>query len=139
VPEAAAAQPGVTVRRLLTHSSGLLGDYPQELAPRTLDLTWPAIAQAAQQVPLGQPPGTSVEYNGLNYCLLASVTERVTGKPFATALRESVLAPLGVEGYFGVEPPRAPCLRRRPAGRRVHRHTAGAVQHALRPGDRAAK
>jgi CubicO group peptidase (beta-lactamase class C family) len=62
----------------------------------------------AQQVPLGQPPGTSVEYNGLNYYLLASVTERVTGKPFATALRESVLAPLGVEGYFGVEPPRPP-------------------------------
>jgi CubicO group peptidase (beta-lactamase class C family) len=134
VPEAAAAQPGVTLRRLLTHTSGLLGGYEQELGARTLDLSWPAIARAAQRVPPGQPPGMSVEYSNLNYCLLASVVERVTGKPFAIALRELVLAPLGVEGYFGVEPPRPPAYV---GGLPVDEYTGTPLEQYNTPFDRA--
>jgi len=40
--------------------------------------------------------------------LLAIAVERVTGHPFARAIDELVLQPLGVEGYLGAEPPRPP-------------------------------
>ena len=38
--------------------------------------------------------------------LLAAVVEWRTNTGFADALRDLVLAPLGIEGYLGAEPPR---------------------------------
>jgi CubicO group peptidase (beta-lactamase class C family) len=110
LPEAAAAQAGVTLQTLLTHTSGLPSSYPDEPAMYQLGLTWPAIAQACVRTALTQPPRTSVHYSGVGYSLLALIVERVTGQPFATALRDLVLAPLGIEAYLGQEPPRPPAV-----------------------------
>jgi CubicO group peptidase (beta-lactamase class C family) len=110
LPDAAAAQPGVTVRSLLTHTSGLPSSYPEEPAMYRLGLTWPAIAAACLRTALVQPPSTSVVYSGVGYSLLALVVERITGQSFATALTELVFAPLGIEAYLGVEPPRVPAV-----------------------------
>jgi CubicO group peptidase (beta-lactamase class C family) len=44
-----------------------------------------------------------VQYSNVGYGLLAIAVERVTGRPFAAALSEQVLGPLGIEGYLGVE------------------------------------
>jgi CubicO group peptidase (beta-lactamase class C family) len=104
LPEAAAAQPGVTLQALLTHTSGLPSSYPDEPAMYQLGLTWPAIAQACIRTALAQPPRTSVHYSGVGYSLLALIVERVTGQPFAIALHHLVLAPLGIEAYLGQEP-----------------------------------
>jgi beta-lactamase class C len=105
VPEAA-AQPGITLRRLLTHTSGVRGHDLGGRAPRTADLSWATIAQATLQVVPEQPPGAQVSYSNHNYTLLAIVVERLTGQPFPAALQELVLRPLGIEGYLGAEPPR---------------------------------
>lgn len=50
----------------------------------------------------------SRQYGAVAYNLLAVVVERVTGSPFGAALGTLVLEPLGIEAYFGVEPPRLP-------------------------------
>ncbi|MDQ3900367.1 MAG: beta-lactamase family protein [Actinomycetota bacterium] len=125
VPEAAAAQPGVTLRRLLTHTSGLRGVYPEALAPWTPDLTWATIRRAVLTVPLDHPPATRVEYGALNYQLLAIVLERVTGQAFTAVLQELVLTPLGIEGYLGAEPPRPPATI---AGRPTDRYTGTGLE-----------
>ena len=54
------------------------------------------------------PPGAAWAYSNTNYLLLAVVAERVAKKPFAAALRERILAPLGLEHTWLAfwEPPR---------------------------------
>lgn len=110
VSEAAAASDRVTVRRLLSHTAGLPYDCPAELLPWTAGLDWPAVARASLATPLSHEPGTRVQYGAVAYNLLAMVVERVTGSPFGDALRTLVLVPLGIEAYFGVEPPRPPAV-----------------------------
>ena len=108
LPDAAVARQGVTLRMLLSHTSGLPFDAPPELAPYDPELDWPTLARACLTVPLACPPRTRVTYSNVGFGLLAIAIERLTGHPFVKALRELVLTPLGIEGYLGVEPPRAP-------------------------------
>ncbi len=106
LPDAAAAQPGVTLQSLLTHTSGLPSSYPDEPELYQLGLTWPMIAQACLRTGLAQPPNSSVCYSDVGYSLLAIVVERITRQPFAAALSNLVLVPLGIEAYLGQEPQR---------------------------------
>lgn len=108
LPDAASAVPGVTLRRMLSHSAGLAIDVAPERAPYQLGLTWATLAAACLAEPPRSAPGTVVQYGNTGYGLLAIIVERITGLPFATALRQLVLQPLAIEGYLGDEPPRSP-------------------------------
>ena len=108
LPEAAAAVPGVTLRTLLCHTSGLPDDVAPALAPYATGLTSERLAQACLATGLVRPPHSHVTYSNVGYGLLALVVARRTGLPFATALTALVLDPLEIEGYLGVEPPRSP-------------------------------
>jgi CubicO group peptidase (beta-lactamase class C family) len=106
LPEALAAQHGVTIRALLCHTGGLPIDVADALAPYAPGLDWPRLCTACQETPLEAPPGTRVQYDNVGYGLLAAVVEWRTNQGFADALRDLVLDPLGIEGYLGAEPPR---------------------------------
>ena len=106
LPDAAAAQPGVTPRTLLCHTSGLPVDFAPNTVPYALGLNWPTLARACLAVPLSTPPRTEVCYSNLGYGLLALMVERLTGQPFPTALTDLVLTPLGLEGYLSANLPR---------------------------------
>ena len=108
LPDAAAARQGVTLRALLSHTSGLPNDVPPELASYGPELDWPTLAHACLATPLARPPRTRVTYSNVGVGLLAIVIERLTGHSFATALAELVLVPLSIEGYLGLEPKRSP-------------------------------
>jgi CubicO group peptidase (beta-lactamase class C family) len=108
LPGAAGAQPGVTLRTLLCHSSGLPLDLSAQAAPYARGLDWPRLAAACMLTALEAPPQTRVQYSNAGYGLLALVVERRTGAGFAEALAQLVLDPLGVEAYLGSEPPRSP-------------------------------
>lgn len=110
LPEAEAAQPGVTLRGLLSHSAGLPLDPPAEAAPYQLGLDWPTLARACRQTPLQRTPSTYVRYSNVGYGLVALVVEGQTGRGFPDALRELVLEPLGIDGYLGQDLPRPPAL-----------------------------
>ena len=108
LPDAAAARPGITLRSLLTHTSGLRYDVAGHKAPYTPGLDWPALARACLATPPVELPGTRVNYSNVGFGLLAVVVERVTGESFPAALGALVLEPLAMEGYLGQEPPRTP-------------------------------
>ncbi|MDP9373102.1 MAG: beta-lactamase family protein [Chloroflexota bacterium] len=123
LPDAAAAVDGVTVRKLLAHTGGVPLDLPKGLAPYAEGLDWRGLAAACLRAPLEAPPDTRVQYSNVGYGLLALVVERRTGEDFADALDALVLGPLGIDGYLGVEPTRAPAtltgVRGRHAGTRI--------------------
>lgn len=110
LPDAAAARPGVTLRAVLAHTAGLPNDLAPGAAPYAVGLDWPALARACLATAPETAPGTVVGYSNVGSGLLALVVERRTGRPFAAALADLVLDPLSIDGYLGVEPPRAPAV-----------------------------
>jgi len=110
LPSASGAEPGVTIRKLLCHPSGLPLDVSAAAAPYTHGLDWPTLATACLLTSLEAPPDTRVQYSNVGYGLLAVIVELHTGKDFPAALAELVLRPLGVEAYLGDQPARAPAV-----------------------------
>jgi CubicO group peptidase (beta-lactamase class C family) len=108
LPEAAAAQEGVTLRRLLSHTGGVPFDIAPDSIPYNSQLDWPVLAQGCLETPLATAPQVQVLYSNLGPGLLAIAIEQLTGQPFHETLNEQVLQPLHIEGYLGVEPPRQP-------------------------------
>lgn len=108
VPDAEAAQPGVTVRALLCHSSGLPQDFPNEAELYLIKMNWESLASRCLTVPLERAPNTRVLYSNVGYGLLALIVERLTDKSFRANLQSQVIQPLGIEAYLGMEPPRTP-------------------------------
>ena len=87
----------ITVRQLLTHTSGLPAWRPLYLLAdgdpaRTLEVI------AAQ--PLEQAPGARVVYSDLGFITLGLLLQRVTGSPLAELARERIFAPLGLARTF---------------------------------------
>jgi CubicO group peptidase (beta-lactamase class C family) len=103
LPDAAAARPGVTIRRVMSHSAGLPYHIPEDMAAEGgPGANWRGIAQKCLGTPPERPPGTLVQYGNLDYGLLGIVVERRTGLEIAAALHDLVLEPLGIEGCLGV-------------------------------------
>lgn len=83
---------GITLRHLLTHTSGLPARIPG--APRGAALS--AHVEAFADVKLVAMPGERHVYSSANYLLAAHVLEKAAGKPFEQLLNEQVLRPLGI-------------------------------------------
>lgn len=86
----------VTVRTLLTHTSGLPGDV-------NLDDPWglahenrPEGLRRALTAPLEAPPGAAFRYSDINFEILGALVEAVTGEPENSYVRRNVFAPLGM-------------------------------------------
>ncbi len=108
LPDAAAAQAGVTLRTLLSHTAGLPEDVPSGAAPYGPGLSWESIQPALLHTPLDGAQRTRVRYSNVGIGLAALAVERVYGERFHEALRALVLEPLGIDAYLGTEPARAP-------------------------------
>ncbi|WP_317986072.1 serine hydrolase domain-containing protein [Streptomyces sp. 5-10] len=89
----AAAEHGITVRQLLTHTSGLIPELPLYEE----DGRERALARLAAEPP-ATPPGTARRYSDLNFLLLQRVLERSAGQPLDRLVRETVTGPLGMAG-----------------------------------------
>ncbi|MGW8882049.1 serine hydrolase domain-containing protein, partial [Streptomyces mirabilis] len=81
----------ITIRQLLTHTSGFRAWIPLYKAPTRegkLQLLW-------NEVP-ANPPGTVYLYSDLNLISLQLVLEKITGRKQDVLLREQITAPLGM-------------------------------------------
>ena len=85
----------ITLRRLLTMSSGLATDDPW--ADRHLDATDDDLDGWVQSgLTFAHPTGTEFEYSNLGYALIGRVVHRVTGQRLQTLVRDLLLTPLSM-------------------------------------------
>ena len=90
----------ITVRQLLTHTSGLVEWLPLWSAYPDI----PSRIKAVMDVAPESPPGTVYKYSDLNLITLGVLVERLTGKKLDTVVREQVTEPLGMVDT-GYNPP----------------------------------
>ncbi|WP_438031899.1 serine hydrolase domain-containing protein [Sorangium sp. So ce204] len=86
----------ITVRDLLTHSSGLprLGVFPPASTSR--DVTEREILATLDGFGLESAPGTATSYSNLGYSLLGLIVARAAGVPYRRYMSDAVLGPLGM-------------------------------------------
>ena len=103
-PEAPPALKAVTIRHLLTHTSGIpdVSDGTEEthgvkgVVDFHREYTEDELARAYLAQPLDSQPGTKWNYCNACYDLLGFLIHRVSGKPYGDFLRERIFAPLGM-------------------------------------------
>ena len=84
----------ITVRHLLTHTSGLVRESPAfDPFKNQNDAD---VIKAAYPVPLRFPPGTKWEYSNIGYFALAEIIRKVSGQPWSAYLHERVFGPAGM-------------------------------------------
>ncbi len=91
---------GITLRLLLTHSSGLPSGLPRNGAG-----DWAGREDAlriACGLPLAAPPGTQFRYSDVNYILLGLIVEGVGGATLDRLAEQMLFKPLGMKdsGYL---------------------------------------
>jgi CubicO group peptidase (beta-lactamase class C family) len=112
MPEYDAARP-VRIEDLLRHVSGLpdymsFGDVPSKNKDYAGNDDYVAeFARRKESAPLAFPTGRKHAYNNTNYMLLATVVERVSGRPFGAFLREAIFEPAGMTDTFVYSSPDA--------------------------------
>jgi CubicO group peptidase (beta-lactamase class C family) len=96
--------PGVTVRMLLNHRSGLqyygyftVGIWPKD---QMLNNTNLLTLMQKNKIPLNYSPGKRFAYCNTNFAFLALIVEAVTKKDFPTAMNELIFQPLKMNNSF---------------------------------------
>ena len=88
------ASQAITVRHLLTQTSGLstkVGrDQPSDLSDDAL----PQRVRSFHTLQLTQPVGTTYQYSGANYAILGLLVQAVSGQSYEAFIQEHIFAPL---------------------------------------------
>jgi len=95
----------ITIRHLMTHTSGLKPGIPLTIEMNGLSKGWHGYEMAialAKAEEVQHPPGTGFIYSDINFILLGEIIQQVTGKRLEDFTRESVFQPLGMKdtGYL---------------------------------------
>lgn len=86
----------VTVKHLLTHTSGLPDMLPENEQLRARQAPLKDFVAGACKTPLLFKPGTKCQYQSMGILLASEIAERVTRAPFREFLKRSVFDPLGM-------------------------------------------
>ena len=116
LPGLPAAWAPVTVRHLLTHTSGHQELHRrvrrEEGAPTARSSPATEILALVKDAPLQFTPGEKFAYCNTGYYLLGMIIEKASGKPYATFLADRIFKPLGMtstslDDYADARPVRA--------------------------------
>jgi CubicO group peptidase (beta-lactamase class C family) len=103
-PSAPPAWSKITIRHLLTHTSGiptytaLPGFFDRQAR---MPFKPEELVKLTQDKPLDFAPGTNYAYDNSGYVLLGVIVEKASGEPYAKYVQEHIFAPLGMKdtGY----------------------------------------
>jgi len=95
----------VTIRELLSHTSGYQDYWPQDyVMPMMMHpITAKEIMETWARKPLDFDPGTKWQYSNTNYVIAGAIVEKVSGEPLLQFLQEHVFAPLKMRGIENVD------------------------------------
>lgn len=87
----------ITIRHLLTHTSGLPDQLPENVELRQRHAPLEEFVERAMRTPLKFSPGERYSYQSMGVLLAAEIAERITKLKFRAYLRDEVFRPLGMD------------------------------------------
>jgi len=95
----------VTIRQLLSHTSGYQDYWPQDyVMPMMLKpVTAQKIMDTWAKIPLDFEPGTKWQYSNTNYVIAGVIVEKVSGMPLLKFLQQNVFGPLGMASVANID------------------------------------
>ena len=91
-PDGPKAWRNITVRHMLTHTSGMT-DYPEDFDLRR-DYTEDELYQRIKTIPLAFHPGEKWSYSNLAYVMLGILIHKISGKFYGDFLQDRIFKPL---------------------------------------------
>lgn len=95
----------ITLRQLLSHTSGLDEGFPYEnpTAEEYEEVSRDEAVRRILAMPMAAQPGAQFQYSNPGFILLAAVVERAAGEPFRAFVRHALLEPAGMRhtGFWG--------------------------------------
>ena len=95
----------ITIRQLLSHTSGYQDYWPQDYVPPFMlqPTTVEKILDRWARKPLDFDPGTKWQYSNTNYVIAGQIVEKVSGEPLLQFLSEHIFTPLGMKSVINVD------------------------------------
>ncbi len=95
----------ITVRQVLSHTSGYRDYWPQDFVPALM--TRPINAQGIltrwARIPLDYAPGAEYRYSNTGFTVAGLIVEKQAGQPLHALLQARVFAPLGMTGVTEID------------------------------------
>jgi D-alanyl-D-alanine carboxypeptidase len=92
----------VTIRELLSHTSGYQDYWPQDYVPPFMlqPTTADKILDQWARKPLDFDPGTEWQYSNTNFVIAGLIVEKASGEPLLEFLSEHIFTPLGMKSVM---------------------------------------
>ncbi len=93
----------ITLRHLLSHTSGLPDQLPDNLELRSARASHDEFYRRVVDVPLEFSPGSQARYQSMGFVVLAELLRKLTGNPLERLAHERIFQPLGMDDtYLGL-------------------------------------
>ena len=95
----------VTIRHLLSHTSGYQDYWPQDYVPPFMlqPITASRILDLWARKPLDFDPGTKWQYSNTNYVIAGVIVEKASGKRMLDFLHQNIFDPLGMKSVTNTD------------------------------------
>src|ERR1022692_3283476 len=95
----------VTIRQLLSHTSGYQDYWPQDYVPPFMltPVTSDEILTRWARRPLDFDPGTKWQYSNTNYVIAGMIVEKASGMPLLRFLSSHIFEPLGMQSVVNID------------------------------------
>lgn len=95
----------VTIRQLLSHTSGYQDYWPQDyvMKPMLSPTTARKIMDTWAKKPLDFEPGTKWQYSNTNYVIAGAIVEKVARMPFFQFLQQNIFKPLNMTSVMDID------------------------------------
>jgi D-alanyl-D-alanine carboxypeptidase len=95
----------VTIRELLSHTSGYQDYWPQDYVPPFMlqSITADKILDRWAHKSLDFDPGTDWQYSNTNFVIAGLIVEKASGMPLLQFLSEHIFAPLGMKSVMNID------------------------------------
>jgi CubicO group peptidase (beta-lactamase class C family) len=95
----------VTIRELLSHTSGYQDYWPQDYVPSFMmqPITAEKILDLWAKKPLDFDPGTKWQYSNTSYVIAGVIAEKASGMPLLDFLQKRIFTPLKMESVANID------------------------------------